>query len=89
MIQNGEFQFGFLGLIKTIVYGGLQTENKMKKNKKKNFLKHRATGVEVLGQMRGSRVLFLALGRMTYSHFPNRIFICLSKLNPNNFPFEI
>ena len=84
-----EFQFGFLGLIKTVVYGDLQAENKMKKNKKKNSLKHQATGVEVLGQMRGSRVLFLALGRMTYSHFPNRIFIWLSKLNPNNFPFEI
>ena len=65
VIQNGEFQFGFLVLIKTIVYGGLQAENKMKKNKKKNSLKHRATGVEVLGQMRGSRVLFLALERMT------------------------
>ena len=76
-------------MIKTVVYGGLQAENKMKKNKKKNSLKHQATGVEVLRQMRGSRVLFLALGRMTYSHFPNRIFIWLSKLNPNNFPFEI
>ena len=89
MIQNGEFQFRFLGLMKIVVYGGLQTENKMNKNKKKNSLKHRAIGVEVLGQMKGSRVLFLALGRMTYSHFPNRIFIWLSKLNPNNFPFEI
>ena len=28
---------------------GLQTENKMKKNKKKNSLKHWATGFEVLG----------------------------------------
>ena len=89
MIQNGEFQFGFLGLIKTVVYGGLHAENKMNKNKKKNSLKHRATGAEVLGQMRGSRVLFLVLGRMTYSHFPNQVFIWLSKLNPNNFPFEI
>ena len=78
MIQNGEFKFGFLGLIKSVVYGGLQAEYKMKKNKKENSLKHRATGVEVLGQMRGSRVLF-----------QNRIFIWLSKLNTNNFPFEI
>ena len=69
MIQNGEFQFGFFGLIKTVVYGGLQAEYKMKKNKKENSLKHQATGVEVLGQRRGSRVIFLALGRMTYSHF--------------------
>ena len=28
---------------------GLQTENKMKKNKKKNFLKHWATWFKVLG----------------------------------------
>ena len=26
------------------MYGGLQAENKMKKNKKNNSLKHRATG---------------------------------------------
>ena len=44
LAQNGEFQFGFLGLIKTVVYGGLQAENKMKKNKKNNSLKHWAIG---------------------------------------------
>ena len=56
------FKFGFLEFIKTVRVGWLQADNIMKKNKKKNSLKHRATGVEVLGQMRGSRVLFLALG---------------------------
>ena len=76
-------------LLKTVRVDCLQVENKIKKNKKKNSFKHQAIGVEVLGQMRGSRVLFLTLGRMTYSNFPNRIFIWLSKLNPNNFPFEI
>ena len=46
MIQNGEFQFGLWDLMKTVdfgktvVYGGLQAKNKMKKNKKKNSLKH-------------------------------------------------
>ena len=45
MIQNGEFKFAFLGLIKIVVYGGLQDENKMTKNKKKNSLKHRAIGL--------------------------------------------
>ena len=51
MIQNCEFQFGFYGLMKTmyfgktVVYGGLQAKNKMKKNKKKNSLKHWATGL--------------------------------------------
>ena len=33
---------------------GLQTENKLKENMKKNSLKHQATRVEVLGQIRGS-----------------------------------
>ena len=34
-----------LGLIKTVVYGGLQAANKMKKNKEKYSLKHWATGL--------------------------------------------
>ena len=41
--KNGEFQFGFSGLGKNREVNGLQTENKMKKNKKKNSLKHWAT----------------------------------------------
>ena len=44
---------------------------------KNNSLKSRATGLEVLGQLEGPRVLFLTLGRMTYSHFSNRIFVWL------------
>ena len=43
-VQNGEFQFGFSGLGKNMGFDGLQIENKMKKNKKKNSLKHWATG---------------------------------------------
>ena len=35
VIQNGEFKFGFLGLIKTVVYGGFQAENKIKKKIRK------------------------------------------------------
>ena len=42
--KNGEFQFGFSGLGKNRRVDGLQTENKMKKFKKKNSLKHWATG---------------------------------------------
>ena len=42
------FQFGFLEFIKTVRVGWLQADNKMKKNKKKNSLKHWATGFEVL-----------------------------------------
>ena len=32
-------------MIKIVVYGGLQAENKMKKHKKKNSLKHWAIGL--------------------------------------------
>ena len=48
LIENGEFQFGFGVLLKTVRVGWLQADNKMKKNKKKNSLKHWATGFEVL-----------------------------------------
>ena len=47
-IKTGEFQFGFGVLLKTVRVGWLQADNKMKKNKKKNSLKHWATGFEVL-----------------------------------------
>ena len=57
------------------VIGGLKTANKNEIERKKNSLKSRATGLEVLGLLRDPRVLFLAFGRMTYSHFPNRIFV--------------
>ena len=49
--KNGEFNldFGVLVkkwiLVKTVVYGGLQAKNKMKKTKKNNSLKHWATGL--------------------------------------------
>ena len=62
--------------------GCVQIEIKMNKNKKKKSLKHHATRFKILRQIRGSRVLFLALGRMTYSHFPNRIFIWIFKTKP-------
>ena len=55
--------------------GWLQADNKMKKNKKKNSLNRQATGCEFYKSMRGPRGHFLVLGRMTYSHLPNRIFI--------------
>ena len=43
--KNREFQFGFQDLVKTVMYGGLQAKNKMKKHKKKNSLNHWATGL--------------------------------------------
>ena len=43
--QNGEFVLDYGILVKTVRIGGLQAENKMKKNKKKNSLKHWATGL--------------------------------------------
>ena len=59
--KKGEFQFGFQDLVRTGDFDGEKIEIKMKKNKKKN--------------KRGLRGHFLALGRMTYSHLLNRIFI--------------
>ena len=42
------FQFGFLEFLKIVRARWLQADNKMKKNKKKNSLKHWVTGFEVL-----------------------------------------
>ena len=44
VIETGEFQFEFGVLLKTVRVDGLQVENKMKKNKKKNSLKHWVAG---------------------------------------------
>ena len=63
------------GFCKNSVVGGLKIANKNEIECKKNSLKSRATRLEVLGRLRGPRVLFLTLGRMTYSHFSNRIFV--------------
>ena len=67
--------FWIWGFCKNNVVGGLKTANKKEIECKKNSLKSRATGLEVLGRLRGPRVIFLALGRMTYSNFSNRIFV--------------
>ena len=55
----------------------LKIKNKISKKKmiKEISLKYQDTGLRILRQLRVSRVHFLALGRMTYSHIPNRIFI--------------
>ena len=49
-VKNGEFNLDFGVLVKTVRIGGLQAENKkkMKKNIKKDSLKHWATGFKVL-----------------------------------------
>ena len=41
--QNDEFVFDYGILVKTVRIGGLQAENKMNKNKKKNSFKQWAT----------------------------------------------
>ena len=46
--QFREFILDFWALVKTVEVYGLQTENKVKQNVKKNFLKHRATRVKVI-----------------------------------------
>ena len=56
----------------------MKTENKLSKTRKmikEISLKYQDTGLRILRQLRVSRVHFLALGRMTYSHLSNRIFI--------------
>ena len=75
--KNGEFQFGLWDFVKTggVMVGWLETENKLRKNNKRNLLEVLGHSAEVLRRLRGPRVHFLALGRMTYSHFPNQIFI--------------
>ena len=46
LAQNGEFVLNYGILVKkTLRIGGLQAKNKMKKNKKKNSLKHWATSL--------------------------------------------
>ena len=55
--------------------GWSEIENKLKKNNKRNLLEVSGYWAEILRRLRGPRVHFLALGKMTYSHFQNRIFI--------------
>ena len=47
-VKNGEFGLDFKVGVKTVVYGGLQNENKMNKYVKENSLKHWVTGVGFL-----------------------------------------
>ena len=73
-IKTGELNLDFGVWLKT---GGM-VGCKLKINK----IKYKIELLELLGYWgwiprvtEGSRVNFLALGRMTYSHLPNRIFI--------------
>ena len=45
LAQNGEFFLDHGILAKTVEVDGVQIENKLKKNMKKNSLKHWATGL--------------------------------------------
>ena len=49
LAQNSEFVLDYGILVKTVEIDGVQAENKMKKNKKKNSLKHWATGLRSKG----------------------------------------
>ena len=73
-VKNGELNLDFKVMIKTV---GWWLEN-LNLNK----IKCKIELLELLGYWgwiprvtEGSQDLFLALGRMTYSHLPNRIFI--------------
>ena len=72
------FQFGFSGFVKTGGFDGEQIEIKMEKNKKNNkrgLLKVSGYWAYDPRATQGFRGHFLVLGRMTYSHLPNWIFI--------------
>ena len=56
-VQFGELNLDFKVLVKTVEVDGVQIEIKMRTNKKNNSLKHWATGVGFLRQLRVSRVL--------------------------------
>ena len=45
LAQNGEFVLDYEILVKTVEVDGVQIENKLKKNTKKNTLKDRATSL--------------------------------------------
>ena len=45
LAQNGEFVLDYEILVKTVEVDGVQIENKLKKNMKKNTLKDRATSL--------------------------------------------
>ena len=73
-VKNGEFGLDFKVWVKTGGVVGCKLE--------RNKIKCKIELIEVLGhwfrvlrQLTCPRVFFLALGSMTYSHFPNRIFI--------------
>ena len=74
--QNGEFNLDLGVLVKNRGVGDLQIKNEVsKKNCKIEFLVvlgHWGWGLGATEVLQG---LFLALGRMTYSHLPNRFFI--------------
>ena len=72
VIETGEFQFRFGVLLKTVRVDCLQAENKISKKCKIEFLVvlgHWGWGPGATEVLQG---IFLALGRMTYSHLPNQ-----------------
>ena len=78
-MTNSEVQFGELNLDFRF---GKNSEVLGFKTKNKNKLKCKIESLEVLGHWgwipratEGFQGPFLALGRMTYSHLPNRVFI--------------
>ena len=75
VIETGEFQFRFGVWLKTVRVDCLQAENKISKKCKIEshvVLGHWGWGPGATEVLQG---LFLVLGRMTYSHLPNRFFI--------------
>ena len=73
-VKNGELNLDFMVWVKTGETGCSLTETGIKKCKIEPF---EVSGhwFRVLRQLTCPQVFLLALGSMTYSNFPNRIFI--------------
>ena len=74
-LKTGEFNLDFGVLVKTMRIGGLQDKNKIRKKCKIEPLKVLGHWRWIPRETEGFQGPFLALGRITYSHLPNRIFI--------------
>ena len=74
-LKKVNFSLDFKVLVKTVRIGGLQAENKIRKKCKIEPLEVLGHWGWILRAAEGFQGPFLALGKITCSHLPNRIFI--------------
>ena len=80
-------QIWIFRICKNMGVGCLQAEIKIKKKCKIEPLEVSGHWFRVLRKTTCPRVFFLALGRMTYSHFPKPDLHLALKTKPYDFPF--